>query len=174
MTTENPEKDLERVGSFSIPKPSLQERILGIAARAERITIKVGKVGLVLVVIATAAFTWGNWEEAEYLSRQVDLLSTTAYSPDRAWVARELSVQGGTGDHPGPGRIVPTGRYVCGKDGEVPKECTPDPVAARTTELCAFPWTAEGWPKRVRPIGAKPDEFGTPEMCPESILHPEK
>lgn len=174
MKNEKPEKDLERVGSFPIPKPSLQERILGIAATTERIVVKAGKVGLVLVVIATASFTWGNWEEAEYLSRQVDLLATTAYSPDRAWVAHELSVQSGTGDRSVPGTIVPTGRYVCGKAGEVPKECTPDPSVAQTAELCVLPWTAENWPKIVRPVGAKPDEFGTPEMCPESILHPGK
>lgn len=168
------EKDLERVGSFSVPPPPFRERVLGIVARATRITIKAGKVGLVLVVIATAAFTWGNWEEAEYLSRQVDLLAKTAYSPNRAWVAHELSVQGGTGDHPVPETIVPTGKYICGKAGEVPKECTPDPVTARTAALCVFLWTPDSWPKTVRPIGAKPDEFGTPEMCPESILHPEK
>lgn len=174
MDNKNLEKDRERVERFPLPKPSFQERILGIAATTERIVVKAGKVGLVLVVIATAAFTWGNWEEAEYLSRQVDLLAKTAYSPNRAWVAHELSVQGGTGDHPVPGTIVPTGKYICGKAGEVPKECTPDPVTARTAALCIFPWPADSWPKTVRPVEAKPNEFGTPEMCPESILHPGK
>lgn len=58
MNNENPETDLERVGSFSVPPPSFRERALGIAATAERIIIKIGKVGLVLVVIATAALAW--------------------------------------------------------------------------------------------------------------------
>lgn len=172
MNHENLEKDLERVGSFSIPKPSFRERALGIVATAERITIKVGKVGLVLVVIATALVTWGNREWAEDLNRQIDFLWKTAYSPDRTWVARELAIKGGTALLPGPG--IPTGRFVCGKAGSVPEECTPSPYAARTTELCVYPWTAESWPKTVRPFGTKPEEFGTPRLCPESILHPEK
>ena len=172
MDNRNLEKDLERVGSLSIPKPSLQERVLGIAARAERIIVKAGKVGLVLVVIATALVTWGNREWAEDLNRQVDSLWKTATSPDRSWVARELVIKRGTDLLPGPG--VPTGKFVCGKAGSVPKECTPDPYIARTTGLCVFPWTAEGWPKTVRPVGVTPGKFGTPQLCPESILHPEK
>ena len=172
MKNKNLEKDLECVGSFSIPKLSLQERVFGIIAKTERIIIKVGKVGFVLVVIVTSAFTWGNWEAAEDLNRQVDFLLKVATSPDRSWVARELAVKGGTGDHPVPGTIVPTGRYVCGAAGKIPKECTPDLVTARTTKLCVFPWTSDRWPKTVRPIGVKPDEFGTPLLCPESILHP--
>ena len=119
MDNRNLEKDLERVGSLSIPKPSLQERVLGIAARAERIIVKAGKVGLVLVVIATALVTWGNREWAEDLNRQVDSLWKTATSPDRSWVARELVIKGGTYLLPGPG--VPTGKFVCGKAGSVPK-----------------------------------------------------
>ena len=47
----NNEKDFERVGSFSVPPPSFGERALGILARAERILTKVGKVGLVLLVL---------------------------------------------------------------------------------------------------------------------------
>ena len=172
MDNENLEKNLERVGSFSIPKPSLQERVLGIAATAERITIKAGKVGLILVVVATAALTFANEEEAEDLNRQVNLIWKKAYSPDRSWVARELVVKGGTDLLPGPG--VPTGKFVCGRSGSVPKECTPDPYVARTTELCVFPWTAEDWSKTVRPVGVASAKFGVPELCPESILHPEK
>lgn len=45
---------------------------------------------------------------------------------------------------------------------------------ARTTELCVFPWTADGWPKTWRPVGVAPGKFGTPRLCPDSILHPEK
>ena len=172
MNNENLEKDLERVGSFSIPRPSLRERALGIVATAERVLFKVGKIGLVLVVVTTAAVAIGNREEAEDLNRQVDFLLKVATSPDRSWVARELAVKGGTDLF--PGRTVPTGKFVCGRAGEVPKECTPSSYVARTTELCVFPWTADGWPKTVRPSGTKPDEFGTPRLCPESILHPEK
>ena len=172
MNNENLEKDLERVGSFSIPRPSLRERALGIVATAERVLFKVGKIGLVLVVVTTAAVAIGNREEAEDLNRQVDFLLKVATSPDRSWVARELAVKGETKSF--PGRFVPTGKFVCGKAGSVPKECTPSPYAARTTELCVFPWTADGWPKTVRPAGTKPDEFGTPRLCLESILHPEK
>ena len=172
MNNENPETDLERVGCFTIPPPSFRERALGIAAKAERIITKTGKMVLVLVVVVTAAIAFANEEEAEDLNRQVDLLWKTATSPDRSWVARELVIKGGTDLLPGPG--VPTGKFVCGKSGSVPKECNPDPYVARTTELCVFPWTAEGWPKTVRPVGVPPAKFGTPFLCPESILHPEK
>ena len=172
MNHENPETDLERVGSFTIPPPSLRERALGILAKIERITIRAGKVGLVLAVVVTAAGVFGIQNEADDLNRKVDFLWKTAYSPDRSWVARELVIKGGTDLLPGPG--VPTGKFVCGKAGSVPKECTPSPYAARTTELCVFPWTAEGWPKTVRPVGVAPAKFGVPELCPESILHPEK
>ncbi len=172
MNNENLEKDLERVGSFSIPRPSLRERALGIAATAERVLFRMGKIGLVLVVVTTAAVAFGIREDAEDLNRQVDFLLKVATSPDRSWVARELVLKGGTDLLPGPG--VPTGRFVCGRAGEVPKECTPSPYVARTTELCIFPWTADGWPKTVRPSGTKPDEFGTPQLCPESIMHSEK
>ena len=172
MNNENLEKNLECVGSFSVPPPSFRDRVLGIAARAGRIMNRIGKAGLVLVVVVTAAIAFLNEEEVEDLNRQVDFLLKVATSPDRAWVARELVLKGGTDLLPGPG--VPTGRFVCGRAGEVPKECTPSPYASRTTELCVFPWTAEGWPKTVRPFGVAPGKFGTPEMCPESILHPEK
>lgn len=172
MNNEHLEKDLERIGSFSVPPPPLRDRVLGIAARAGKITIAAGKVGLVLVVVATAAVVFGNREEAEDLNRQVEIALKVATSPDRSWVARELVLKGGTDLLPGPG--VPTGKFVCGRAGEVPKECTPSPYAARTTELCVFPWTADGWPKTVRPSGTKPDEFGTPRLCPESIMHSEK
>ena len=177
MNNENLEKDLfqglhECVGSFSVPPPSFQDRALGIAARAGRVMIRIGKVGLVLVVVATAAVTWGNREWTEDLNRQVDFLLKVATSPDRSWVARELVIQGGTDL---PGRAVSTGKFVCGRAGSVPKECTPSPVAAQTTELCVFPWTAatvNDWP--VRPGGDATGKFGTPLLCPESILHPEK
>ncbi len=168
MTTENPEKDLECIGSFSVTAPSFRERALGIVAKAERI----GKVGLVLVVVATASVAWATRDEVVDLDRQVDSLWKTATSPDRSWVARELVIKGGTDLLPGPG--VPTGKFVCGKSGSIPKECTPDTYIARTTLLCVFPWTAEGWPKTVRPVGVPPAKFGVPELCPESILHPEK
>lgn len=172
MNNKNLEKDLECVGSFSIPKASLRERALGIAATVERVLFKVAKIGLVLVVVSTAAVAFGEREEAEDLNRQVDFLWKTAYSPDRSWVARELAVKGGTDLL--PGLTVPTGKFVCGRAGAVPKECTPSPYAARTTELCVFPWTADGWPKAVRPFGVAPGKFGTPRLCPESILHPKK
>ena len=172
MNNENLKEDLERVGSFSVPPPSLRERALGIAAKAERVLFRMGKIGLVLVVVVTAAVAFGEREEAKDLNRQVDLLWKTAYSPDRSWVARELAVKGGTDLL--PGLAVPTGKFVCGRAGEVPKECIPSLYLARTTELCVFPWTADGWPNAVRPYGTKPDEFGTPRLCPESILHPEK
>ena len=123
MNNENLEKDLERVGSFSIPRPSLRERALGIVGTAERVLFKVGKIGLVLVVVTTAAVAIGNREEAEDLNRQVDFLLKVATSPDRSWVARELAVKGGTDLF--PGRTVPTGKFVCGKAGSIPKECTP-------------------------------------------------
>lgn len=163
MKNQNPEKDLEYVGRISIPPPPLGERVLGILVKAERILTKVGKVGLVLVVVVTAAGAFGIQNEVDDLSRQVDFLLEVATSPDRSWVARELAVKGGTDF---PGQAVPTGKFVCGKAGSVPKECTPSPVAARTTKLCVFP---DGWP--VRPV---PGKFGTPRLCPESILHPEK
>jgi len=173
MNNENLEKNLEReqIGSFSVPPPSFRERALGIAATAERVLFRMGKIGLVLFVVITAAVAFGEREEVEALHRQVDFLLKVATSPDRFWVARELVVKGGTDLL--PGLTVPTGKFVCGRAGEVPKECTP-PATARATELCVFPWTADGWPKVVRPYGTKPDEFGTPRLCPESILHPEK
>ena len=130
MDIRNLEKDLERVGSYSVPPPPFRERALGIAVTAERITIKTGKVGHVLAVIATAAVTWGNREGAENLNRQVDLLWKTAYSPDRSWVERELVFKGGPSLL--PDQAVPTGKFVCGGTGEVPKECPPA-VAAQTT-----------------------------------------
>ncbi|AKS24101.1 MAG: Hypothetical protein C75L2_00340005 [Leptospirillum sp. Group II 'C75'] len=172
MNNENLEKDRECVGSFSVPPPPLWERALGIVAKAERIMIGIGKVGLVLVVVVTAAVAWGDREWAEDLNRQVDVLLKVAASPDRAWVARELAVRGGTDLLPGPG--VPTGKFVCGRAGEVPRECTPSPYAARATELCVFPRSAAGWSNPVRPAGVAPGKFGTPRLCPESILHPEK
>lgn len=173
MDNRNLEKDLERVASYSVPPPPFRERALGIAATAERIMIRVGKVGLVLVVVATAALAFANEEEAEDLNRQVDVRWKAAYSPSpaRSWVARELVFKGGTSLLPGP--AVPTGKFVCGGTGEVPKKCPPA-VAAQTTELCALPWTDESWPKTVRPVGVAPAKFGVPFLCPESILHPEK
>ena len=147
-------------------------QFFGPAATAERIIIKIGKVGLVLVVIATAALAWATREEMVDLDLQVDSLFQTAYSPDRAWVAREVVTKGGTDLFPGPG--VPTGKFVCGRAGSVPIEFPPDPYEARTTGLCVLLWTAEGWPKTVRPVGVPPAKFGVPELCPESILHPEK
>ncbi|AFS53880.1 hypothetical protein [Leptospirillum ferriphilum] len=158
MNNENLEKDLECVGSFSVPPPSFQDRALGIAARAGRVMIRIGKVGLVLVVVATAAVTWGNREWTEDLNRQVDFLLKVATSPDRSWVAREVAVKGGKDLV--PGRTVPTDKFVCGRSGSIPKECTPDPYVARTTELCIFP--------------VVPGKFEMPRLCPESILHPEK
>ena len=142
MDNRNLEKDLERVGSYSVPPPPFRERALGIASTAERITIKAGKVGLVLVVIVTAAVTWGNREWAEDLNRQVDVRWKAAYSPspNRSWMARELVFKGGTSLLPGP--AGPTGKFVCGGTGEVPKECPPA-VASQTTELCALPWMDE-------------------------------
>ena len=172
MNNENLEKDLECVGSFSVPPPSFRDRALRIAARAGRVMIRIGKVGFVLVVVITAAGAFGIQNEVDDLSRQVDFLLKVATSPDRSWVARELAVKGGTDF---PGQAVPTGKFVCGKAGSLPKECTPSPVASRTTELCVFPWSAnnvDGWP--VRPVGDASGKFGTPLLCPESILHPEK
>ena len=166
MNNENLENDLECVGSFSVPPPSFQDRALRIAARAGRVMIRIGKVGFVLVVVITAAGAFGIQNEVDDLSRQVDFLLKVATSPDRSWVARELAVKGGTDF---PGQAVPTGKFVCGKAGSLPKECTPSPVASRTTKLCVFP---DGWP--VRPVGVAPGKFGTPRLCPESILHPEK
>ena len=172
MNNKNLEKDLERVGSFQVPPPSFRERALGIAARAERVLVWVGKIGLVLVVVATAAGAFGIQNEEDDLNRQVDFLLKVATSPDRSWVARELVFRPGT--PPFPSDAVPTEKFVCGRAGEVPKECTPEPYVARTTELCVFPWTAEGWPKTIRPVGVTPGKFGPPQLCPESILHPEK
>ena len=103
---------------------------------------------------------------------EVDFLSKIATSPDRSWVARELVVGNSTPAFAVP--AVPTGKFVCGKAGQVPRECTPEPYVARTTELCVFPWTADGWPKTWRPVGVAPGKFGTPRLCPDSILHPEK
>jgi len=168
---ENDKNDMECLGSISVPRPSFRDRALRIAATAERVLIRMGRIGLVLVVVTTAAVAFGNREEAEDLNRQVDFLWKTVTSPDRSWVARELVIKGGTEL---PWTVVPTGKFVCGKAGSIPKECTPEPAIARTTELCALPWTADGWPKTFRPIGTKPDEFGTPQLCPDSILHPEK
>ena len=74
MNNEHLEKDLECIGSFSVPPPSFQDRALGIAARAGRVMIRIGKVGLVLVVVAAAALAFANDEAAEELNRQVDLL----------------------------------------------------------------------------------------------------
>ncbi len=120
---ENEKKDLERIGSFSVPPSSFRDRALRIAATAERVLFRIGKIGLVLVVVTTATMAFGNREEAEDLNRQVDFLWKTAYSPDRSWVARELVFRGGTDLLPGP--AVPTGKFVCGKAGSIPKECTP-------------------------------------------------
>jgi len=147
---------------------SFRERALGIAATAERVLVRIGKIGLVLAVVATTAITFVIREEAEDLDRQVDALWKTAYSPDRSWVARELVLKGALP------LAVPTGKFICGEAGSLPKVCTPDPYVARTTELCIFPRTADGWPKTFRPAGMKPNEFGTPQLCPELILHPGK
>lgn len=176
MNNENLEKDLERVGSFSVSPLSFGDRLLRGLGRAERIAVKVGKVGLVLTVLITAAVAFGNREEADDLNRQVDFLSKVATSPDRSWVARELVVGNSTPCQKRcpPAFAVPTGKFVCGKAGQVPRECTPEPYVARTTELCVFPWTADGWPKTWRPVGVAPGKFGTPRLCPDSILHPEK
>ena len=115
---------------------------------------------------------FGERGEEEDLNRQVDFLLKVTTSPDRSWVARELVVKGGSSF---PGHAVPTGKFVCGRAGVVPEECTPSQVVARATELCVFPWSADnvdGWP--VRPVGDATGKFGTPLLCPESILHPEK
>ena len=74
MNNKNLEKDLECVGSFSVPPPSFRDRALGILARAERVLVRMGKIGLVLVVVAAAALAFANEEAAEDLNRQVDLL----------------------------------------------------------------------------------------------------
>lgn len=165
MNDENLEKDLECVGSFSGPPPSVRERALGMAGR-------VGKIGLAIAVVVTSYVALEAQAEVEDLNHQVNLLWKTTYSPDRAWVARELARKGGTALLPGP--AIPTGKFVCGKAGSVPKECTPSRSEARTTELCVFPWTAEDWPKSVRPVGVAPAMFGSPRLCPESILRAEK
>ena len=172
MDDENLNKDLERIGMFSVPTEDSGRERAGLATKAERVLIRVGKIGLALAVVVTFSLALEAREEVEDLNRQVNLLWKTTYSPDRSWVARELVFKGGTALLPGP--AIPTGKFLCGKAGAVPKECTPAPYVARTTELCVFPWTAEGWPKTVRPFGTKPEEFGTPRLCPESILHPEK
>lgn len=158
MNNENLEKDLECVGSFSVPPPSFRDRALRIAARAGRVMIRIGKVGFVLVVVITAAGAFGIQNEVDDLSRQVDFLLKVATSPDRSWVARELVFKSGTALFPFD--AIPTGKFVCGKAGSVPKGCTPDPYVARSTELCVFP--------------VFPGKFEMPRLCPESILHPEK
>ncbi len=122
-----------------------------------------GKIGLVLAVVATAAGAFGIQNEADDLNRQVDFLLKVATSPYRSWVARELVFKGGT--HPFSSDAVPTGKFLCGRAGEVPKECTPSRSEARTTELCVFPHPADA-------VGVAPGKFGTPRLCPESILHP--
>jgi len=169
-------EDPECVGSISIPRPSLRDRALGIAAMAERVLFRMGKIGLVLVVVITAAMAFGNQEEAEDLNHQVDFLLKVATSPDRSWVARVLVVGDSTPCQKRcpPAVAVPTGKYVCGKAGKVPEECTPSPEAARTTELCVFPGTDDGWSKTIRPVGVASGKFGTPQLCPDSVLHPEK
>ncbi len=123
MNNENLEKDLERLGSISIPRPSLRDRFLGMAAKAERIKIRIGKVGLVVVVVSTAAVAFGNREEAENLNLQVNFLWKTATFPDRSWVARELVIKGGTEL---PGTVVPTGKFVFGKAGSIPSIMLPE------------------------------------------------
>ena len=168
MDDENLNKDLERIGMFSVPPPSFRERALGLATRAVRVLGRVGKIGLAIAVVVTSYVALEAQAEVEDLTRQMDLAWRVVFSSDRAWVARELARKGGTLLS---GPVVPTGKFVCGKAGSVPKECTPGP-AARTTELCVYPWSREGWPKTVRPFGAKPDEFGTPRLCPSSVLHP--
>ena len=153
---EDPECD----GSISFPKPLLRDRLLWIAAKGERVLVRMGKIGLVLTVLITAAVAVGQVDEVENLNHQVDVFGKIVTSPDRSWVAKELVVKGGPGDF--PGRSVLTGRFVCGRAGQVPKECIPDPYVARTAELCVFPRTVDH------------GKFGTPQLCPDSILHPPK
>lgn len=151
--------DLERVEVSPSPSPR-KEPWLGLLARW-------AAAGMFFAIVGAMAAMAEERAEIKAERQEIAAMWPVVFSPNLAWSAREVTIQGRTPLLP-VGWAAATGKFVCGGVGKQAVQCSL-PAGEGMPELCVAPEPPPGkWPGGA-PYGIRPVHYLVPFICPKNL-----